>query len=433
MSVALLERSFPAVWSASFPEEKSAFISVKSTLTGEENKTFTHWKTQMQSAVLFASLLQKDRLHAYLPFRNFWRNIPRLMEGFYLNDLRGQLKDIPMVITGAGPSLQTAYPYLQQLEQKAVITSVGSSIAALSKELIEPHLGIFLDPNLEELFRLKQNTAFSMPFLYTPRLFPDCFATSSAFAGYIRSSMGQYAYRWLEEYMDLKGACIGEYLSYEALSVTTLALEIADFLGCNPIVLVGVDLAYLQEKRYAEGIVKSADNVPEEEVIETTDTGDGSTLKTKTAWLMEKRAIEDFCRRTKSQVIHASKGLAIRHTKKTSLESLIARNPFPIRGYIDALIHSRKSPCSVAQIVGFQKTVQKSIAICKKHLCVLAKNTSFADQALAEIALEKEPAYRFLFYDTKRVLQTSFPALDTKQVYQKMLDLVEKHQEMMRV
>ena len=58
--------------------------------------------------------------------------------------------------------------------------------------------------------------------------------------------------------MEIIGDPIGPDLGPEAFSVTTLAVALAVEMGCNPILLDGIDLAYTGMQRYAEGILPSS-------------------------------------------------------------------------------------------------------------------------------------------------------------------------------
>jgi hypothetical protein len=49
----------------------------------------------------------------------------------------------------------------------------------------------------------------------------------------------------------------GSDLAKESLSITTMALSLARQLGGAPIILCGVDLAYVSNERYATGVVSA--------------------------------------------------------------------------------------------------------------------------------------------------------------------------------
>lgn len=422
-----LDDSFYETWSEKFPEEKISVISADE--KQKEKEAFKIFSYRMQKNSTFSALLQLDRLYAIHPFKNFWNNLERMSHSIYANLLKDELKGLPMIICGAGPSLEEAYPALKALNNEAVIVSVGSSIAALSHENISPHLGMFLDPNFEEWQRMEKSTMFSMPFFYTPRLFHDCFATSSAPLGYMRTSMGQLIYSWLEEFAGLKEERIGEFLTKDALSVTTLAAATADYLGCDPIVFVGVDLAYTKEKRYAPGIVENGNEAFEENVFYE-DSVEGKKLLTHIKWKMEKEALEHLAKKTDKTFINASKGLDLAFMEKMPLEkALKAKGNISVDQHIHAVWHSAKAALEKKQLNAFQKEVKKSLAACQNCLKVLAEPNSLAHKALAEIELKEEKAYQYLFYDTKTVLEKAYPEETEEKIWQRFFSYVHQYVE----
>ncbi len=58
--------------------------------------------------------------------------------------------------------------------------------------------------------------------------------------------------------MEIDAEPVGPELGPEAFSVTTIAIALAVEMGCNPILLDGIDLAYTGMKRYAEGVMPSS-------------------------------------------------------------------------------------------------------------------------------------------------------------------------------
>ncbi|MES2122626.1 MAG: 6-hydroxymethylpterin diphosphokinase MptE-like protein [Chlamydiota bacterium] len=205
------------------------------------------------SAVDHALMTEALYSHKLLP--NLLRNIKRWPRSFLAGGLKGKFRNVPAVICGAGPSLSDSLPYLKELEDKALIIAGGSTIAALSNRGILPHLGIALDPNPEEFERLKIASSYEVPLIYATRLQPDVFNTTNAEFGYLVSDTGGPCETYFEKVMEIEGKPIGPELGSEALSVTTLAIALAVEMGCNPILLNGIDLAYTGMRRYAEGVM----------------------------------------------------------------------------------------------------------------------------------------------------------------------------------
>ncbi len=210
-------------------------------------------RTSSSYHALFSEALFSPKL-----LGNLAANLQRLPSAFYANGMRGRYRDIPAIICGAGPSLKTAIPKLKSLENRALIFAGGSAIAALSNQDVLPHFSMALDPNPEEMQRLQAASTFELPLLFASRLNPDTFLTQNGPIGYLKSDTGGVFETWIEEKLSIPGEAVGPDLGGEAFSVTTLAVAFAYLLGCNPIVLAGVDLAYTGMQRYAEGVMEQA-------------------------------------------------------------------------------------------------------------------------------------------------------------------------------
>ena len=130
--------------------------------------------------------------------------------------LRDAKKNVPAVIVGAGPSLEkveSSIPY-----ESAFIIAAGSALPLLEKS---PHLAVAVCP-FKPLFRGKH---LKTPLCVQRRVHPE-------------SAKGPLL--WMEDAFD------------GGWSVGNTAMALAFYLGCNPIVLVGMDLCYSQGRKYAK-------------------------------------------------------------------------------------------------------------------------------------------------------------------------------------
>ncbi len=240
-AIELAER-YPAkqIEVVALPEKKIFPFSALSPATASQNDSF-------------ARLI--SRSIARLPaFRKFCSQSASPRTRFYANGLKGAFQGIPAIVCGAGPSLKKAIALLKKLEGRAVVIAGGSTLAALSSAGVEPHFGLAIDPNLEEYRRFRNSFAFECPLLISTRVFPGIFQTCNGPFGYLRSGIGGVPELWLEEELGLCDPLLGEHLSEESISVTAIALAFAQHIGCGPILLSGVDLAYTGGERYAPGI-----------------------------------------------------------------------------------------------------------------------------------------------------------------------------------
>lgn len=186
---------------------------------------------------------------------DFFRNFSLSAQAFnkrYNGSLAHQIfKDIPCIIVGAGPSLKKNLPLLKKLKDHALILAGSSAISSLTQQNLIPHVGSYFDP-YERLYpRFKTNTAFELPTFLAPRTY---FEVSKKVHGpkiYFKGSQTTPFVNWIEDSLNF----VGEQIN-ELISVTAFNTQAAILMGCNPIIYVGVDLAYTENQNYSEGIVQ---------------------------------------------------------------------------------------------------------------------------------------------------------------------------------
>ncbi len=189
-------------------------------------------------------------------------------------DLKGKFANIPAIIVGAGPSLEKNGHLLKAFEQKGLILAGG---AALNVIEAEPHFAASIDK--EAPYRqFKMHRFFETPFCFQSRtnrenaalihgealLFPD---GSADWINWINDQKIEFETGWT----------VGNFL-------TSLAL----FLGCSPIILVGMDLCYRQERKYAH-----IDSFANEGLVKILDVN-GKAVWSQRDWIMSARWTEEL-------------------------------------------------------------------------------------------------------------------------------------------
>ncbi len=247
---------------------------------------------------------------------NIASNMSKIETSFDVNGLKGRFKDIPAIICGAGPSLKSDLKKLSSLSDQALIFAGGSAITSLTNNGISPHFAVACDPNKEELQRFLSSSAFEIPLIYHSRLIPEVFGSLNCEYGYVSSSTGGSFELWMEQKIGLQSEPLVKGLNKEALSITLSALQIASTLGCNPIVFLGIDLAYTNGKAYAPNVFDKKENSHKScrdkeifhHLISRKDIYNQPT-KTLVKWIMESAVISHFTQaHPKTQFINATSG-----------------------------------------------------------------------------------------------------------------------------
>lgn len=381
---------------------------------------FSKIRLRLLRATSVYQAIFSEGLFAHKLLANLAENMSRLPDAFYANKMEGRYREVPAIICGAGPSLKSSIETLKKLENRALIFAGGSAIAALSNAGVVPHFLMALDPNPEELERLKQAVAFEVPLLFGSRVNPAIFSTINGPIGYIKSDTGGAFEAWMEERLSITGAAIGPDLGREALSVTTLAIAFAFALGCNPIILDGVDLAFTDKKRYAEGVV--LENLlgeklkkgkrASERLLRRKDRG-GKPVFTLVKWVMESKCISDFAKGHAERVfLNATEGgigfSEIPFFPLHEIAQKYCRTTFDLRGRIHKDIQELSlSNIAKERISALYEqlalSLRRSLILCEEILEELKQPT--ARKIVLELDLEQEIAY-------KPLLELAFVTLD---------------------
>lgn len=198
-----------------------------------------------RSGNLFAQHMAKNQL----------TNMKYLCEGYHTKQLSTEIPhDGTAILVSAGPSLNDNIHLLKKAKNKAFILAVDSAVKPMLKAGIRPDAFVTLDAE-KPLDRVDVPDIKSIPLIAPPTANSDILKqqTGKIFMcndGYLLAIMTYMAAGKILPGIDTGGsvACNGFSLLYK--------------VGFNTIILVGQDLAYTNNKSYADGV----ENEKEEEV-----------------------------------------------------------------------------------------------------------------------------------------------------------------------
>ncbi|MEN9343898.1 MAG: hypothetical protein RLZZ453_685 [Chlamydiota bacterium] len=358
-------------------------------------KSTLSWAVAMES-------LQYPKLMA-----NVLANFPFVSQSAIVNRWKGRFEGIPAIICGAGPSLHKEIASLKQLEDQALIMAGGSTMTALSYHGIEPHLALAIDPNKEEFHRLKEANFFHTPLIYGSRLEKDVLNLWSYDLGYLISDTGGPCERHLEQALNLEDLPVGPELGMEALSITTLAIAMAVHMGCNPIILCGIDLAYTDSAAYTTGILSSStdamDTRSSERKCSRKDIH-GRSIQTAVKWIMESECISTFAKmHPKTRFINVSQGgLGFKGIENSSLGKMCFKEARDLRGKVHAEMQRAQSGISLATIhekkAEIRESLQSLLDLCKEALQEIESSLEFPTPrfTLLEYEMQEKSAWHSL-------------------------------------
>ncbi len=363
-----------------FPYERAHFLQ-----NGLEEKRFTHLKNTFLRKLVLEASVHRELIHYPMLCKNLLANIPRISQSFDIGLWKDTFKGTPAVIAGAGPSLSGVKDQLHLMKNKALILAGGSTITALDRLGISPHLAFAIDPNSEEYDRLRTSRVFSAPLIYTNRVQKDIFRFFAADTGYIRTETGGLFEVFMDDRLNIKDYGILKHLSEEALSVTTIALMVAIYLGCDPIFFAGVDLGLKGNKRYSGDILASWENSLDKDPLQ------------ETKWLMERDVIDAVAKAYPDRSFYdaTGNGLTFKEVSAKPFAEKRFKEKENLHGKIENLILDSKFDITAYQVIEHLKELKDSL----DNMCVLIQKylSNHLSETLFFYEIEENVSYKIFF------------------------------------
>ncbi len=307
---------------------------------------------------------------------NHYHNILRQYRSSEGHSFRGLFKDVPAIICGAGPSITNHIDELKKVNGEAVIFGSGTGMNVLNYYGITPHFGVGLDPTSSQGTRIRTNNAYEVPYFYRPRFEWKSFDLHHGPKIYIQG----YPYSNLSSWFDEELGLDLEELPDHGISSTNFSMQIARLMGCNPIILLGIDLAYIDSSRYPPIISAhpTDSRKQKEEIFNQSEvpvygkTNSGTDTITKIEWFEEAKTINSFKRHSPeiSLISCSGEGLAVNGVEFMGFSEAKEKhltNFYDISNRIHAQAEKSK-PC-VDKEAGFEKMKQWNASLhqCNKY------------------------------------------------------------------
>lgn len=401
---------------------KMAFSSL-----GLYSRVKSHHYADLKYKISFDAAAKNALIAEYLQcgasfFKNFYPNMLMLHHSLFGNQLFGKFKGVPAIICGAGPSLEKQLPLLKKIRDRALIFAGGSALNALGAAGLSPDFGGAIDPNPTQYERLISCGNLDIPYFYRNRLFHPAFELIKGPRLYLTGTGGYDVSNFYEQAFG-----IDEPFFDEGHNVVNFLIQIAYRLGCDPIVCIGVDLAFTNGMVYAPGVVEdrsfdlNAHLDPkqiETLAIKRTDVN-GNEVETLWKWIAESTWIGDFANEYSDvQVVNCTEGgIGFPGVENCLFESVVSHFP-KLEEDLKNRIAEELTRCafqgvtaekltektmelkgSLERSIGYFETLTYDAQRLIKELKEtgrIPEITQSGEAALAEIELEDEPAYRFV-------------------------------------
>ncbi len=395
-----------------FPFSGVEVIAIKSY---RRRKQFSYIKMALLRKTVLWKALTAEHLSAHLLHRNILNNFRKIPDCFYVNRWKGAMEKIPLIICGAGPSLDQVAAELDRVRDSALILSCGSALSALSHFNIRPHLALLIDPNPSEWELIKVCRYSDIPILFSNRLFYKIFDLFQAPYGYIRSGTGGALEKEVEQQLGFNEPPIGPDLGREALSVTTLAFALACSWGCDPIISIGVDLSYGKGGRpYASGVPSFSGNHRKSLYRRNRE---GKWVATEVRWIMEQETIDNYVQ-THSETKFFDMGQgglgfrAIPYRSWRDISEDLIKKERSIDDLLTDLIHQSRLKRGNEEIKRCLSSLEKSLQRTLIHIQAIRQEAVGSGRSiLYQLNLEEEDAYRLLLASAQQAFYRTYQLL----------------------
>ncbi len=256
------------------------FIDVPFRISGLSHYQYCKWEQfqQLRMHLTHKALGAKHHSRELLNngvtfFRNYYHNL-LLYPECHSCSLQNSFPGVPAIICGAGPSLKKNIDVLASMSDRALLFAGGSAINALTGNGIEPTFGGSVDPNYEQFRRMSAHSGYELPMFVVGRAHHkafDCFHGPKI----VIPVQGSYPVaQWIEQQLGFSH----DDLKAGGHNIIHVLMEIARYMGCDPIIFVGMDMAFTNMEQYAPAVVEKA-AVTKEEITAQTHLNDNAIVR----------------------------------------------------------------------------------------------------------------------------------------------------------
>lgn len=280
-----------------------------------------------------------DAYDTLVAYEHFFKNCGEYLNNPGVSSIKGLFSKRPAVVVATGPSLSRNVGLLNSVKERAVVLSADASLRILYNHGIAPHFVAVSErtPGIDKFF-------LNVPNLEETVLATVSFAHPTTIRAYHGPKLFMHRGYGFFEVLGLKDDCLS--LGSHTASV---CFQLATFMGCDPIILIGQDLAFGPTgSTHADGCVFG-------ETQKYLDAGDqylevegnlGGTVRTNPLWYSFMKEYEKLIGLYNGTVINATEGGAkLNGTKivplKEALDTFCHEDFHPRSQVMKMTAHSR--------------------------------------------------------------------------------------------
>lgn len=302
---------------------------------------------------------------------NMLDNIKEIVSHPGINLLYQKFAGKPAVVVSTGPSLNKNKHLLKGIEDKALLIAADASLRIMMDMGVKPHLVTSLE-RVESTARLLEgfnpDEVEDVYLAACPVVHPMMYELYSGPRIICYRNFDHFRWVGVEKgILDIKQ------------SAGNMAFKLAEALGCNPIILIGQDLAFSRDgKTHASGTVYG-ENQETQNILEVMG-NDGMPIKTDFMWNEFRKAYEIDVAGFSGRCVNSTEGGAyIKGTEIMTFQQaidLFINEDFYPRKIIDQAIGQFSSDSKKEDILSVKKVIQgtKDDLTEMKKLCRSAVN-----------------------------------------------------------
>jgi hypothetical protein len=288
------------------------------------------------------------------------------------------------------------------------------------------------------------NTSYEVPCFYRSRMFYKAFEALHGPRLFLNGTGGYFITEWFEEQLGIEDTILDE-----GHTVMNLLTEVAANLGCNPIIYVGMDLAYTNMQQYAKGVRHDA-TVSEQLILSCNGYDSSAFLRndifgepvyTLWKWINESDWISNYAKIQPSiKFINATEGgIGFRDIENKSFKDVsntLLKKRYDLQMRVHADVQNAAMPQVTSEkVLALFAELEESLEQCLEHsdgllseIEVVRKrikdqksvpeNLQTGEAALHEVDLTDELAYDYIL----STLATACTKIMERQYYQARFD-----------
>ena len=260
-------------------------------------------RTMREAAVQKVLFFGNDPWDSLVGLENMLDNLSEIILNPGVNLLQNKLKGRPAVVVSTGPSLNKNKHLLKGLEDKALIICPDASLRLLLAMGVKPHLVTSLERVPETTILLKDHDPEQLQDVYLagcPVLLRETYEAYKGPRVIVYRNFDHFKWLGIDRgILDVKQ------------SAGNMAFKVAEALGCDPIILIGQDLAFAEDGQttHASGsnFGEREDQYFKEKTLEVQG-NNGKPIRTSETWYGFLKAYEQDVAGYAGRCINSTEG-----------------------------------------------------------------------------------------------------------------------------